>query len=119
MDYWLVQHLSTCSDSEHVYNLTNVQLNSVSPHTHKHSVSEQQLRWAKTEDNPLFLCLFGRLAELSWMGNELIRQYQDKVCLYNPYRSHDVYRKSLVGPYSRFFLSLPVANGAEPGVQRH
>jgi hypothetical protein len=41
-------------------------------------VSEQQLRWAKTEDNPLFLCLFGRLAELSWMGNELLKQFQEK-----------------------------------------
>ncbi|CAI7994409.1 hypothetical protein GBAR_LOCUS1440, partial [Geodia barretti] len=41
-------------------------------------VSEQQLRWAKAEENPLFLCLFGRLAELTWMGNELIRQFQDK-----------------------------------------
>ena len=48
-------------------------------HTHTHTVSEQQLRWAKTEDNPLFLCLFGRLAELSWMGNELLKQFQEKV----------------------------------------
>ena len=48
-------------------------------HTHTHTVSEQQLRWAKAEDNPLFLCLFGRLAELNWMGNELIRRFQDKV----------------------------------------
>ena len=53
-------------------------------HTHYlslslYTVSEQQLRWAKAEENPLFLCLFGRLAELTWMGNELIRQFQDKV----------------------------------------
>lgn len=46
-----------------------------------HVVSEQQLRWAKAEENPLFLCLFGRLAELSWIGNELIKQLQDKVRL--------------------------------------
>ena len=51
---------------------------------HPHTVSEQQLRWAKAEDNPLFLCLFGRLAELTWMGNELIRQFQDKVCIKDP-----------------------------------
>ena len=46
-----------------------------------HVVSEQQLRWAKAEENPLFLCLFGRLAELNWIGNELIKQLQDKVRL--------------------------------------
>ena len=56
---------------------------------HLHTVSEQQLRWAKAEENTLFLSLFGRLAEISWMGNELLKQFQDKVyiIIYYTFRS--------------------------------
>lgn len=47
---------------------------------HPFSASAWHLKWAKFESDEFMIYLFGKLAELRWLWNEIQQQFVDKVC---------------------------------------